>query len=60
MTEHLLKLAQGFGFGVCLGAIVLFALGRHLTSAVAVAGFVLGVGAMITSYQGGKTVSNRS
>jgi hypothetical protein len=58
-VKTLLTLAQGFGFGVSLGAVALLGLGRHLGAAVAVAGFVLGVGAMITSYQGGKTLSNR-
>lgn len=57
--KTLLTLAQGFGFGVSLGVVALLGLGRHLGAAVAVAGFVLGVGAMITSYQGGYTVSNR-
>jgi len=57
--KTLLTVTQGFGFGVCLGAVALLGLGRNLGAAVAVAGLVLGVGAMITSYQGGKTTSNR-
>jgi hypothetical protein len=58
-VKTLLTLAQGFGFGVSLGAVALLGLGRHLGAAVAVAGFVLGIGALITSYQGGKATSNR-